>query len=144
MSSQDHCAGGPETAPDVPTAGTPRRPLSPSRGALRPLAFRPKQSDRETRNRRATAPANARNHRRAQDAVLEREAEIVAGYAELEFAGLVTVTAADEDALALACASYEQAAAQAGLDLRALDGRHDLGLVCALPLGRGLATRSLV
>ena len=26
----------------------------------------------------------------------------------------------------------------------ALDGRHDLGLVCALPLGRGLATRSLV
>jgi hypothetical protein len=27
------------------------------------------------------------------------------------------------------------------LDLRRLDGRHDLGLLCALPIGRGLATR---
>jgi len=75
--------------------------------------------------------------------VLDREAELVAGYAELEYAGFLTVTALDDEALAVACASYEQAAAQAGLELRALDGRQDLGVVCALPLGRGLAERGI-
>jgi hypothetical protein len=83
------------------------------------------------------------HHRRAQAAVLEREAELVAGYGELEYAGFITVTADDEDTLARSCAEYEQVAAQAGLELRGLDGRHDLGLVCALPLGRGLAPRRL-
>ena len=80
-------------------------------------------------------------HRRAQTAVAEREAELVAGYAELEFAGFLTVSAADEQTLERSCAEYEQAAAQAGLELRALHGRHDLGVVCALPVGRGLAER---
>ena len=80
-------------------------------------------------------------HRRAEEAVMEREAELVAGYAELEFAGFVTVTAPDEASLASACSEYEQAAAQAGLEVRPLDGRHDLGFVCTLPLGRGLARR---
>lgn len=82
-------------------------------------------------------------HRRTQAAVAEREAELVGGYAELGFAGFVTVTAPDEDALAIACGGYEQAAAQSGLELRALDGQHDLGLVCSLPLGRGPAARGL-
>src|SRR5438067_10050707 len=63
-------------------------------------------------------------HRRAQTAVQEREAELVAGYAELTFAGFVTVTGPDLDSLLVACAGYEQAAAQAGLELRALDGQH--------------------
>ena len=80
-------------------------------------------------------------HRRAQAAVHEREAELVAGYAELDFVGVVTVTAHDEEELARNAADFEQVAAQCGLHLRALDGRHDLGLVCSLPLGRGLAGR---
>lgn len=80
-------------------------------------------------------------HRRAEEAVMEREAELVAGYAELEFAGFVTVTAPDEGSLWEACSEYEQAAAQAGLEVRPLDGRHDLAFVCTLPLGRGLARR---
>jgi hypothetical protein len=99
-------------------------------------------SDEEQRSR-AGFRIGAR-HRRTQSAVAEREAELVAGYAELAFAGFVTVTAPDEAALALASASYEQAAAQCGLELRALDGQHDLGLVGALPLGRGPAARGLV
>lgn len=82
-------------------------------------------------------------HRRTQAAVAEREAELVAGYAELGFTGFVTVTAPDREALAVSCASYEQAAAQCGLELRALDGQHDLGLVWSLPLGRGPATGRL-
>jgi hypothetical protein len=81
------------------------------------------------------------HHRRAQAAVLERESELVAGYLELEYAGFVTVTASDTGALGRCCAEYEQIAAQAGLELRALDGRHDVGLVCSLPVGRGLAPR---
>jgi hypothetical protein len=80
-------------------------------------------------------------HRRAEGALLEREAELVAGYAELGFAGFVTVTGADPDELERSCAEYEQAAARGGLELRPLDGRHDLGLLCALPVGRGLAPR---
>jgi hypothetical protein len=80
-------------------------------------------------------------HRRAEEAVLEREAELVAGYAELEFAGFVTVTATDEAGLSAACSEYEQAAAQAGLEIRPLDGRHDVGFACTLPVGRGLARR---
>ena len=96
-------------------------------------------ADEEQRNRGGFR-IGAR-HRRAQAAVLEREAELVAGYHELEHAGFVTVSAHDEATLARSCAEYEQVAAQAGLELRALDGRHELGLVCALPLGRGLARR---
>ena len=80
-------------------------------------------------------------HRRAEQAVLEREAELVAGYAELEYAGFVTVTAPDEQTLARSCAEHEQVAAQAGLELRALDGRQDVAFVCSLPLGRGVAPR---
>lgn len=80
-------------------------------------------------------------HRRAQHAVFEREAELVAGFHELEYAGFVTVSAPDLDTLERSCAEYEQVAAQTGLELRPLDGRHDLGLVCSLPLGRGLASR---
>ena len=96
-------------------------------------------ADEEQRTRHGFR-VGARHHR-ARAAVAEREAELVAGYAELEFAGFVTVSAADEDALARSCAEYEQVAAQAGLELRALDARHDLGLVCSLPVGRGLARR---
>jgi hypothetical protein len=80
-------------------------------------------------------------HRRQQEALAEREAELVSGYAELCFAGFVTVSVPDPDQLDQACAGYVQAAAQAGLDLRRLDGRHDVGLLCALPIGRSLATR---
>jgi hypothetical protein len=81
------------------------------------------------------------SHRRAQTAVAERESELVAGYCELEYAGFVVVTAADTDALERSCVEYEQAAAQIGLQLRPLDGSHDLGLACALPVARGVVLR---
>ena len=96
-------------------------------------------ADEEQRSR--TGFRIGARHRRAEEAVLEREAELVAGYAELEFAGFVTVTAASETDLWAACAEYEQAAAQAGLEIRPLEGRHDAGFACTLPLGRGLARR---
>jgi len=75
-------------------------------------------------------------HRRAETEVLAREHEIVAGYPELRFAGFLTVTAFDEHSLDEQSAEWEQAAAQGGLELRALDGQHDLAFAAGLPLGR--------
>lgn len=118
-------------------------PVPPSRAHRRVDRDSTRLAADEEQRARAGFRIGAR-HRRAQTAVLEREAELVAGYAEIAFAGLVTVTAPDADVLAAACASYEQAAAQAGLELRALDGQHDLGLVAALPLGRSLAVRGVL
>ncbi|MEX0664721.1 MAG: SCO6880 family protein [Acidimicrobiia bacterium] len=75
-------------------------------------------------------------HRRAESDVLAREAELVAGYPELAYAGFVTITAPTLELLEAQTAEWEQVAAQVGLELRALDGQHDLGLVTALPAGR--------
>jgi hypothetical protein len=96
-------------------------------------------SDEEQRAR--TGFRIGAQHRRAQAAVHQREVEIVAGSSDLEFIGFVTVSAPDEPALETRCREYEQAAAQAGLVLRALDARHDTALVCTLPVGRGLGRR---
>ena len=89
---------------------------------------------RSERGRRVDA-----GHRRLQAAVAEREAELVAGYAEVTYAGLVTVTAEDDASLRAACDECEQVAREHGLELRPLDGRHDIAFAAALPLGLGLA-----
>jgi hypothetical protein len=95
-------------------------------------------SSRAERGRRVDA-----GHRRLQAAVAEREAELVAGYAEVTYAGLVVVTADDEHTLRSACDECEQIAREHGLELRPLDGRQDLAFAAALPLGLGL-TRAWV
>jgi len=81
-------------------------------------------------------------HRRAESDVAARESELVAGYCELEFCGLVTVTAADIDQLERSCAEWEQVAAHSGLQLRRLNGQHDAAFACTLPLGIGPGRRS--
>jgi len=80
-------------------------------------------------------------HRRAQSAVADREAELVAGYPEFTYAGLVTVTDADQASLDASTAEITQTAAAAGIDLRPLHGRHDQAVAATLPLARGLAPR---
>ncbi|MGH8922604.1 MAG: SCO6880 family protein, partial [Actinomycetes bacterium] len=108
-------------------------PVTPSRAERRIDRDSTRLAADEEQRSRAGFRIGAR-HRRIQASVAEREAELVAGYAEMDFAGLLTVSGPDAVALAKACAGYEQAAAQAGIALLALDGRHDLGLACALPL----------
>ena len=71
----------------------------------------------------------------------EREEELVAGFAELAYAGVVDVCAPDADALERACADVVQAAAACGIELRPLDRRHDQGAAACLPLAYGLAPR---
>ena len=81
-------------------------------------------------------------HRRATQALLDREAELVAGYAEVAYLGLVGVSAASEEALAEACEVTEQAAREVGMELRCLEARQDLAWASALPFG--LAPRHLL
>ena len=82
------------------------------------------------------------SERRLRDEVERREHELVAGYGELAYCGLITVTAPTLDELDDAAADFEQAATHAGVQLRPLEGRHGAGWVAGLPLGRTLAQRS--
>lgn len=115
-------------------------PVAPSRSKRQIDRETVKLSSDEEQRTRSGFRVGAR-HRRAQTEVLEREAELVAGYGEFEFVGFLAVTAPGLDELKRSCAEFEQAAAQAGLELRRLDGRHDLALACTLPIGRGIAPR---
>lgn len=81
------------------------------------------------------------HHRRARRAVEEREEELVAGYVEFAYAGVVTVTAASLEDLETATAEITQIAASVGIDLRPLHGRHDLAVAATLPIARGLAPK---
>jgi hypothetical protein len=76
------------------------------------------------------------NHRRAAQAVSDRETELGSGFAEFAYFGIIVVTATDSGELRSACLDFEQTSSACGIDLRPLDGRHELGLACSLPLGQ--------
>ncbi|MDP9403446.1 MAG: hypothetical protein M3P85_08945 [Actinomycetota bacterium] len=92
---------------------------------------------KEDKGRRVDA-----RHRRATQALLDREAELVAGYAEMGYLGLVGVSAPSEEALVEAAEVTEQLAREVGMELRCLEARQDLAWAAALPLG--LAPRHLL
>ena len=92
---------------------------------------------REDKGRRVDA-----RHRRATQALLDREEELVAGYAEMGHLALVCVSATDLDQLDDDCEVIEQLAREAGIELRSLDARHDLAWAASLPFG--LAPRHLL
>lgn len=92
---------------------------------------------KEQKGRRVDA-----RHRRATQSLLDREQELVAGYAEVGYAGLVTVSARTLDELEEHAEVVEQIAREAGMELRCLDGRQDVAWAAALPLG--LMPRSLL
>lgn len=83
------------------------------------------------------------HHRRASQAVEEREEELVAGFAELAYAGVIDVCAPDPATLDRACADVVQISAGCGIELRPLDRRHEQGVAACLPLARGLALKGL-
>lgn len=92
---------------------------------------------KEDKGRRVDA-----RHRRATQALLDREDELVAGYPEIAYCGLITVTARSVDELDEHGDIVEQLAREAGMDLRVLDARQDLAWAAALPLG--LAPRTVL
>jgi hypothetical protein len=124
----------------IRTVAVHYEPVAPSRSQRQIDRDTVKLASDEEQRSRSGFRIGAR-HRRAEAEVLDRETELVAGYGELEFSGFVVVTAANRDELERSCVEYEQVAAQAGLELRRLSGRHDLALACMLPIGRGLAPR---
>ena len=71
----------------------------------------------------------------------EREEELVAGYGEFFYAGVVCVTAASLSELEAATDEITQVAASVGLELRPLHGRHDRAMIASLPIARGVAPR---
>jgi hypothetical protein len=81
------------------------------------------------------------HHRRAARAVEDREEELVAGYGEFLYAGVVCVTAATLEELESASDEVSQVAASVGLELRPLHGRHDQAFAATLPIARGLAPK---
>ena len=81
------------------------------------------------------------HHRRARQAVEEREEELVAGYGEFAYAGLLCVTAASLEELDESTAEISQIAASLGLEVKPLHGRHDLAVVTTLPVARGVVSK---
>jgi hypothetical protein len=112
-------------------------PVSPSRAARQVAQARTADlADGELR-RRGGFLVTAR-HRREKESVEDRDVELAEGHAQYRFSGYVTVTADSRAELTSACAAAEQAAGQAGIELRLLYGAQDLAFTCSLPLGRGL------
>lgn len=93
-------------------------------------------ADSELR-RRGGFLATARRQRQAAT-LAGREAELADGHASFRFSAYVTVTSDDADTLADACERVEQAAVQAGLELRRCYGDQLRAFVATLPLAAGL------
>jgi len=69
--------------------------------------------------------------------VVARGKELAAGHAMLDYTGLISVTAADDDQLDAACTEMEVAAAQAGCEIRRLVGQQSQAFIAAaLPVAR--------
>ncbi|MBO0866901.1 MAG: hypothetical protein J2P16_17720, partial [Mycobacterium sp.] len=69
----------------------------------------------------------------------QREQELVAGYGEHRYAGVIVVSADSLAQLDQGTDEMISKGASHGLDLRALHGRHDVAVAATLPLARGLA-----
>ena len=111
-------------------------PIRTSRRAIERQAAK-RASDADHRER--TGFRVGADHARAETAVAEREAELVAGFAELRFAGVVVVSAANPEALDGAARAMVQQADAVGIEIKALSGRHDQALGACVPLTRTLA-----
>ena len=96
-------------------------------------------SDAEQKQRAGFRIGAAQRRQRA--AVEDREEELVSGHPEFGFSGIVCVCARTLDGLERNCEQVTQAAAQAGIELRALHGRHDQAVTASLPLARSLVTK---
>jgi hypothetical protein len=85
---------------------------------------------KEDKGRRVDA-----RHRRATQALLDREEELVAGFPEMGHNALVCVSAADLDQLENDCEVVEQLAREVGIELKVVDALQDLAWACSLPFG---------
>ena len=124
-------------APLRRTLSVVMEPVDPVRAARQVAQARTAgMADGELRRRNGFL--TSARHTRERRSVDERDVELADGHAQFRFSGYVGVTADDPTELAEACAALEQATGQAHLEVRRLFGQQDAGLLCLLPLGRGL------
>jgi hypothetical protein len=125
----------------VRTVCTVFEPIAPSR-SRRSLRFAATklEGDEQTRAERGFhVPAAVRRQRQL---VAEREDELERGFGEVAYTSLAVVSGRDRTELDRAAAPLCDAAAAAGIDLRPLDGRHDLAVAASLPLARSVSAPS--
>jgi hypothetical protein len=115
-------------------------PVSP-RASQRAILRQAAKLESDADQRKRSGFRVGAHHRRASRAVEEREEELVAGFAEDEYIGIVNVSAPDLEYLEVAAAELVQISASCGVELKPLDGRHADGVAACLPLARGLAQR---
>lgn len=124
--------------PHPRTVGLVFEPIAPqaSRRAIARQAV--KLSSDEEQRRRAGFRVGAQ-HDQSRTALAAREAELVAGYPEVDYAGLVVLSASTREELLRKETQALSAAASAGVELAPLDRRHAAGVCACLPLAYGLA-----
>lgn len=113
----------------------------PLRVSQRTILRQAAKLEADVDQRRRTGFRVGAHHRRAAQAVEEREEELVSGFSELEYAGIVDVTASTHAELEAASADVRQVAASCGVELASLPWKHPDGLAACLPVARGLAHR---
>jgi hypothetical protein len=113
------------------------QPVAPS-SSRRAIERQAAKLDSDADQRSRTGFRVGAAHRRQREAVEEREAELVAGFAEQAYAGVVDVCGATPELLDEAAAEICQAAAACGIELRPLHWRHDQGVAAGLPLAYGI------
>jgi hypothetical protein len=94
------------------------------------------RADRALRNR--FGQLETARQRQAQEATLQREAELAAGHGEVRLTGFVTVSGRDSDDLRRGCSEVLEHAARARLELHRMYGQQAAGFTFTLPLCRGL------
>ena len=112
-------------------------PISPISARRDLEAARTQQLADEQLRRRHGFRTPIDTHRQAET-VERREAELADGHSEMAFCGHITVSAESVVELDSACGHIEEQARASGLDIRRMDGEHDLGFAATLPLCRGI------
>ena len=119
------------------SVATTMEPVPPSVAIRKVEAARTTDlADEQTRER--TGFITTARKRQQQEATVRREQELADGHAEFRYAGYVTVSAPDSEALERSCAEVEHAAQQARLELVRLYGQQPEAFTFTLPLARGL------
>ena len=107
------------------------------------------RADREVRRARVADLTDERQRQRLGQLITARqdrerehtertERELADGHVSVRFAGYVTVSAPDANAMENACGEVEQQAAQARLVLSRVYGDQELAFTLTLPICRGL------
>jgi hypothetical protein len=125
-------------APLRRTLSVVMEPVDPTRAARQVAQARTAGvADGELRRRNGFL--TSARHTRERQSVDERDVELADGHAQFRYSGYVGVTGDSRAELEASCASLEQAAGHARLEVRRLFGQQDTALLCLLPLGRGLS-----